>query len=110
MKKAINYAIDRPDLVRAFGYLAGRRTDQLLPPSLGRDERIYPLEGANPRLRAWFARARNKPPKLVLYTRSGGRAGIAGETLEFNLKQIGIDLEVKYYDSVAAEPEGRYSG
>ena len=63
LKKAINYAIDRPELVRAFGYLAGRRTDQMLPPALGRDERIYPLEGADPATaRKWYARAKHKPP------------------------------------------------
>ena len=63
LKKAINYAIDRPDLVRAFPYLAGRRTDQLLPPELGRDDDLYPLGGANPATaRKWYARAKLKPP------------------------------------------------
>jgi ABC-type oligopeptide transport system substrate-binding subunit len=46
LKKAINYAIDRPALARAFGYLSGRRTDQLLPPDLGRDASLYPTRGA----------------------------------------------------------------
>jgi ABC-type transport system substrate-binding protein len=99
LKKAINYAIDRPELARAFGYLAGRRTDQMLPPEWGRDWHLYPLQGADPSTaRKWYARARLKVRTLVFYT--GNRPiGIAvAKTLSFNLKQIGIDLEVKYYD------------
>ena len=34
LKKAINFAIDRPALARTFGYLFGKRTDQMLPPAL----------------------------------------------------------------------------
>jgi ABC-type oligopeptide transport system substrate-binding subunit len=48
LKKAINYALDRPALTRAFGELAGRRTDQKLPPVMGRDADVYPLKGADP--------------------------------------------------------------
>ena len=59
LKKAINYAIDRPALLRTIGYLAGKRTDQMLPPTLARPESIYPLGGANlAAARRWYARAR----------------------------------------------------
>ena len=99
MKKAINFAIDRPELVRVFGYLANRRTDQMLPPELGRDERIYPLGGSDPATaRKWYARARLKPRTLVFYTGNNQRGVAVAQTLEFNLKQIGIDLDPKYYD------------
>jgi ABC-type transport system substrate-binding protein len=99
LKKAINYAIDRPEAARAaFGYLGARRTDQLLPPALGRNERIYPLAGADPATaRKWLARARVKPRTLVLYAPSRGVA--LAQVLVFNLKQIGIELDVKYYDT-----------
>jgi len=97
LKKAINYAIDRPELARAFGYLGARRTDQLLPPALGRNERIYPLAGADPATaRKWLGRARVKPRTLVLYAPSRGVA--LAQVLVFNLKQIGIELDVKYYE------------
>ena len=71
LKKAINYAIDRPELVRPWGYLAGKRTDQMLPPALARAESIYPLGGPNlVAARRWYAKARVRPSQLVLYTRS----------------------------------------
>jgi peptide/nickel transport system substrate-binding protein len=108
LKKAINYAIDRPALARAFGYLATRRTDQMLPPALGRDGSVYPLGGANPTAaRKWLAKARFKPAKLLLYT-SAGRLGVAvAQVFAFDLKQIGLEVDVKYFDGLAlAEKAG----
>ncbi len=67
LEKAINWAIDRPALVRATGYLGGKRTDQILPPAMGRDQSIYPLSGVDEeslaRARALLAKARFKPTK-----------------------------------------------
>ena len=51
LKKAINFAIDRPEMARAFFFLAGKRTDQILPPALGRAASIYPARGRRPRHR-----------------------------------------------------------
>ena len=72
LKKAINFAIDRPALARTLGFLAVKRTDQMLPPALARAESIYPLGGADvTAARRWYAKARLKPSKLVLYTWNG---------------------------------------
>ena len=99
LKKAINFAIDRPAMVRPFGYLGGKRADQLLPPSLARPSSIYPLGGADVRTaQRWYARARFKPTKLVYYTVNTPAWVEVAQTLAFNLEQIGIDLEVKYFD------------
>jgi ABC-type oligopeptide transport system substrate-binding subunit len=99
LKKAINFAIDRPELARAFGYLGTTRTDQMVPPALGRDASVYPLQGADPATaRKWLARARLKPKTLVYYG-ANDRFGITiAQTLQFNLQQIGIELDVRYYD------------
>jgi ABC-type oligopeptide transport system substrate-binding subunit len=99
LKKAINYAVDRPEMARTYGHLGGERTDQMLPPALARAEKIYPLEGADySTARKLLARARIQPTKLVLYTYSLPAIVAQAQVLEFNLKQIGIDLEVKYFD------------
>jgi peptide/nickel transport system substrate-binding protein len=99
LKKAINFAIDRPEIVRANGYLAGKRTDQMLPPALARPVSIYPLKGADPdTARKLLSRARIQPTRLVLYTNNSPSAVAQAEVLDFNLKQIGIELEVKYFD------------
>ena len=111
LKKAINYAIDRPALARAFGYLAGKRTDQLLPPAFARTESIYPLGGASPTVaRRWYAKARIKPTRLVLYTWNFPNAVTQAQIFAFNLKQLGIDLEVKYFDLDAVYEKVRTPG
>jgi ABC-type transport system substrate-binding protein len=99
LEKAINYAIDRPELARAFGYLAGKRTDQMLPPALARRASIYPLGGADPATaRKWLARAARPPTELVLYADNSTQGVLLAQTIVFNLKQIGIDVHVKYFD------------
>jgi oligopeptide transport system substrate-binding protein len=98
LKKAINYAIDRPEMARAAGYLNRTRVDQMLPPALGRNERIYPLQGADPAAaRRWLARAKLKPSELVLYASNSSVGVQIAKILELNLKQIGIELDIKYY-------------
>jgi ABC-type oligopeptide transport system substrate-binding subunit len=111
LKKAINYAIDRPAMARAFGYLAGKRADQMLPPALAHRASIYPLRGADPvTARRWLARARHRPSKLVLYANSGTIGVVVAQTLAFNLKQIGIELEVKYFDAVPLQAKAGTPG
>ena len=103
LKKAINFAIDRPELTRAAGYLGGKRTDQLLPPALGRPASIYPLAGADPvAARRWYARAKHKPTTLVLYAWTIPPALIFAQVLAHNLRQIGIELDVRYFAPLVA--------
>ena len=47
LAKAVNYAIDRTAMLAQGGYLAGKRTDQILPPGIAgfRDANLYPLKG-----------------------------------------------------------------
>ena len=49
IRKAINFAIDRPAIVRQAGVLAGKPTDQILPPTVRgfEDAHLYPLNGPN---------------------------------------------------------------
>ena len=98
LAKAINYAIDRPEIARKFGYLGGRRTDQFLPPALARPASIYPLKGADPATaRKWLARATIKPSTLILYADNTSQGVAIAQTLVHDLKQIGIDVQVKYF-------------
>jgi len=49
LRKAVNQVIDRRALLAQAGYLAGKRTDQILPPGLAsfRDADLYPLKQPN---------------------------------------------------------------
>jgi ABC-type oligopeptide transport system substrate-binding subunit len=111
LEKVINYAIDRPAMARPYGYLVGKRTDQMLPPVLARDERIYPLKGADPSTgRAWLARAKTRPRELVLYAFDYPESVEVAQVLAFDLKKLGIDLEVKYFDDATMGEKSRSAG
>jgi ABC-type transport system substrate-binding protein len=102
LKQAINWALDRRALVSATG-LGGKRTDQILPPAMTRDRSIYPLGGVTERnlarARALLTKARVKPKKLVLYAPNDRPLPFAvwAQIFQFNLKRIGIDVEIKYF-------------
>ena len=60
LAKAINYAIDRKAMLAQGGYLAGKRTDQILPPGIAgfRDANLYPLKGPDiATAKKWAAKA-----------------------------------------------------
>ena len=104
LMKAINWAIDRHALVSAAGYLGGKRTDQILPESLGRHANIYPLGGVSERslskARGLLAKARFKPKTLVFYVATASGPGALDNVwagiFRFDVKRLGIDVELKY--------------
>jgi peptide/nickel transport system substrate-binding protein len=102
LAKAINWAIDRPALDRAAGYLSGRRTDQFLPPAMTRPASIYPLEGVSERslakARALLRQARFKPKTLVFYTDNLVPANLPwAQIFQFNLRRLGIDVQIRVF-------------
>ena len=107
LAKAINWAIDRPALVRASAFLGGKRTDQILPPAMTRAASIYPLGGVTEaslaKARALLAKAPYKPKSLILYTASSPSFfPIWAQIFQFNMKRLGIDVQIKYFGNGAA--------
>jgi ABC-type oligopeptide transport system substrate-binding subunit len=96
-RQAVNFAIDRPALIRLSGANAGTPNDQILPPGIPgyRDASIYPLERPN------VERAKKllggRTGTVVLYTTNDTRAQNEAQILQANLKAIGLDLEVKQF-------------
>ncbi len=101
LKRAINYAIDRKAILNQSGYLAGKRTDQVLPPGLAgfRDADLYPLKGPNFNFAKKLATGHTKDGKIVYYTSNTAAAAAIGQIVQFDLKQIGLDVEVKQFAS-----------
>jgi ABC-type oligopeptide transport system substrate-binding subunit len=101
LKQAINWAIDRHALVRAAGSLGGKRTDQILPPAMGRNASIYPLGGVNARslakARALLKKAKLKPKTLVLYTDNFAYGPSWAQIFQLNLRRLGIEVEIKVF-------------
>jgi ABC-type oligopeptide transport system substrate-binding subunit len=111
LAKAINYVIDRKAILAQYGYLAGKRTDQILPPGMTgfRDANLYPLKGPDlATAKKWAAKAGLKPGTQVqYYTSNTGSAPLAAQIVQFNLKQIGLNVNTHLFArAVQIEKEG----
>lgn len=97
IRQAMNYAIDRPAMLRARGFLAGKRTDHVLAPGVPgfKDVKSYPFKGSD------YGKAKEviggKGGTAVVYTSNRGAAVTQAQVLQFNMKQIGIDAQVKQF-------------
>ncbi len=98
LEKAINYAIDRRALAGAYGFEAGKRTDQMLPSALRRDESIYPLTADPTTAKRWLAKAKHKPTRLVLYASDSTTGVQAAQDFKFEMNVIGIGVDISFFN------------
>ena len=97
LRKAANFAIDRPAMLRVRGAFAGKRTDQILPPGMGgfRDVKIYPIKGSD------YAKAKSlagsKCGKVTLITSTSTIGQNQGQVIKYNLTQMGCDVTVRLF-------------
>jgi ABC-type oligopeptide transport system substrate-binding subunit len=99
LRRAVNYAIDRPTLLRSQGAFAGVRTSHYLPPGIEgvQKQNLYPLKGADVAGAKKLAAGHLRGGKAVLYTCTKPSCSIGAQVLQYNLKQIGLDLDVKQF-------------
>ena len=96
LRKAVNYAVDRPALLRLVGKYAGKRTDQILVPGVPGYEpySIYAFKGAD------VAKAKqvggsaiaSAPPVAVVHTTSSSQT-LRAQILDYNLKAAGFKVQ-----------------
>lgn len=99
VRRAVNFALDRPAQLEARGAYGGVVTDHILPPGMPgyRDERSYPLDGPD------VERARAELPpgfpggRAVFYTNSTLAGPAIGRLMTRDLAHIGIEVEVHEY-------------
>ncbi len=99
LKRAINYAIDRPSLARQFGYLGGAPTDQLLPQGMPgfRDWDLYPLRGPDLARARSLAAGNTRGGKAVLYAFSVAQFPAIAEIFRQQMQAIGLDVEIRTF-------------
>ena len=97
MRKAANYAVDRPALVRVRGKFAGFRNDQILPPGLAgyKDIKAYPIKGADTAKGKTLATAAGGCKDVTLYAANSSVGQQLGQVFKYNLSQIGCNVNVK---------------
>jgi peptide/nickel transport system substrate-binding protein len=105
LRKAVNWAIDRPQIVRQHGYLGGARTDQLLPAGVPgfKDWNVYPLGGVSKTSLAVakrLAAGKTRGGHAVFYAFNTNPGPQIAQVVQYNLKQIGIDVEIRQFDRV----------
>jgi peptide/nickel transport system substrate-binding protein len=96
LRRAVNLALDRAEILRQGGFLRGRRTDQLLPPGMPgfvpRD--IYPLGRPALASARRLAAGHLRGGRAVLYVGDEPTAVRRAEVIRFNLARIGLVVEI----------------
>ena len=98
MRKAANYAIDRPALSASAASSPGIRNDQILPPGLAGYKRLklYPIKGAD-YAKAKALAAGGGCKDVTLYTANTATGQNLAQVFKYNLSQIGCNVNVKLF-------------
>jgi ABC-type oligopeptide transport system substrate-binding subunit len=97
LRKAVNFAVDRPAMLRQRGAFAGKRTVQILPPGMRGFQRtkVYPIAGSN------VAKAKdlagNKCGKVNLWSTTSPVGTNQSQVMKYDLSQMGCDVNVKLW-------------
>jgi ABC-type transport system substrate-binding protein len=98
LRKAVNWAIDRPAQVRVSGKYGGRRTDQILPPSMPgfilRND-LYAYKGANVAKAKAIAGDVSNVPTIRILTRNSASNVNLGQLMRYELEQIGLKAKTE---------------
>jgi ABC-type transport system substrate-binding protein len=105
LRQAVNFALDRTAMLRVFGPHFGLRTDSYLPPGLPGYRPVHPYPVKYPDLAKALALARGhrKSGKAIYYACDsvGIRCIDHAQVVQYNLKQIGIDVEIMQFPYTA---------
>jgi peptide/nickel transport system substrate-binding protein len=95
-RKAMNWALDRPAMLRVLGKYAGKRSDQILVPGVPGFEpyNLYAFRGANPKMATKVAGGPIPGTVVVVHSTSQVAVNI-GQIAEFNLSRIGVSTKDK---------------
>jgi peptide/nickel transport system substrate-binding protein len=99
LRKAVANAIDRRALLNQSGFLAGKRTDHILPPGLVgvKPCNCYSLKGANIALAKKLAAGNTRGGKAILWTANRSPYPERAQIYQYDLAQIGIQVEIQQY-------------
>ena len=98
LRRAVNFAVDRPALIRERGGpITGRPTDQYLPASMPGfvNDHIYPLYHPNLAKARALARGHTRRGKAALWIKDTPVDIAQAQTIQRDLKPIGIVVSIK---------------
>jgi peptide/nickel transport system substrate-binding protein len=101
LRRAVEYAVDRPEIVRQLAPYSGRRLGQLIPPGVaGHGEDVYPLSGARLKLARRLARGHLRGGNLIFDTFANANFVRVAEIIAYNLRQIGLHVTVQTFGAL----------
>jgi peptide/nickel transport system substrate-binding protein len=99
LRKAVNYALDRPAMTSVHGAYGDTPTDQILPPGMPgfRDHDLYPLGGPDLATAQALATASGQVPATAVQYAADNPAGHQlAQIVEDDLAPIGIDVQTQF--------------
>ena len=102
VRQAVNWAINRKAILQPSGYGAGVPADKYLPPQISgssEEQSIYPLDSSDlTKAKALMQQAGASNLTAVLYTCNQPPCPDRAAIIQQELKQIGIDVQIKEFD------------
>jgi peptide/nickel transport system substrate-binding protein len=102
VRQAVNWAINRKEILQPSGYGAGVPSDKYLPPQIpgsAQEQSIYPLDSSDlTKAKALMQQAGASNLTAVLYTCNAQPCPDRGAVIQQELKAIGINVEIKEFD------------
>ncbi|HVW88117.1 MAG TPA: ABC transporter substrate-binding protein [Gaiellaceae bacterium] len=95
LRKAVNWAIDRPAQVRLLGAYAGKRTDQILVPGIPgyKPYNVYALKGADvAKAKSVGGAAIASAPEINFVHTTSQVSTNRAQIAEYNLRQVGFKI------------------
>jgi peptide/nickel transport system substrate-binding protein len=95
LKQAVNFAVDRADIIGAGGAYSGVPSDQLLPPLVPgfKDARMYPRRPDLDRARE-LARGNLRSGKGTFYCTNRAPGPHQCQIIQANLRRIGLEMDI----------------
>ncbi|HVU76545.1 MAG TPA: ABC transporter substrate-binding protein [Gaiellaceae bacterium] len=96
LRKAVNWAVDRPAQVRLLGAYAGKRTDQILVPGVPgyKPYNVYALKGADvAKAKQVGGSAIASAPEINFVHTTSQSSTNRAQVVEYNLKQVGFKVK-----------------
>ena len=112
LARAVNYAIDRPQMVRQHGALGGVRTDQILPVGFPgfKDWNLYPLKGSSYARANALAKGKTRGGKCEFWTFNSSFGPTVAQVVQFNLGKMGLNCNITPLDRVVETDKGGVRG
>jgi ABC-type transport system substrate-binding protein len=95
LRKAVNWAVDRPAQLRLLGKYAGKRSDQILVPGIPgyRPFNVYAISGADvAKAKSVGGSAIDSAPSVNVIHSNTASSTNRAQVVEFNLKQAGFKV------------------